>query len=147
MIKIFRYMIIFNKLKIYLFFIIILVFSNSFGQIKNYEKNYFENGKIESEGWVLDNQKVDYWFFYYENGNKKEEGHYANNKKTKWWRFYDNNEIILKKCQFYNDKLEGLVFIYKNGNLIKAEKFKMNLKIKQWESISSFKKDNILTNI
>jgi hypothetical protein len=23
------------------------------------------------EGWLIINQKVDYWFYYYENGNKK----------------------------------------------------------------------------
>jgi hypothetical protein len=26
---------------------------------------------ITAEGWLIINQKVDYWFYYYENGNKK----------------------------------------------------------------------------
>jgi antitoxin component YwqK of YwqJK toxin-antitoxin module len=122
-------------------------FSNSFCQSKIYVKNYFENGKIESEGWIKDNQKIDYWFYYYENGNKKEEGHYVNNKKSKWWLMYDDNEIIQKKCQFYNNKLDGLAIVYKNGTIIRAEKYKMNIKIKQWESLSAFRKDNTLTSL
>ncbi len=122
-------------------------FLNSFCQTKTYVKKYFDNGKIESEGWFKDNQKVDYWFYYNENGNKKEEGHYSENKKTKWWITYDDNEIINKKCQFYNDKLEGICVIYQNGNIIRAEKYKMNLKIKQWKSLSEFRKDNILSSI
>ncbi len=137
----------FIKLKISLIFLLTMGFSNSFGQSKIYVKNYFENGQIESEGWSQDNQKINYWFYYYENGSKKEEGHYVNNKKTKWWLSYDDKEVIQKKCQFVNNQLEGLVIIYKNGSLIRAEKYKMNIKIKQWETISSFRKDNSLTSL
>jgi hypothetical protein len=32
------------------------------------KKNY---SKWESEGWLNQNQKIDYWFYYYENGSKK----------------------------------------------------------------------------
>lgn len=135
------------KFKIVLTFSLIMIFSNLFSQTKIYVKNYFENGKIESEGWIKDNQKVDYWFFYYVNGTKKEEGHYVNDKKFKWWILYDENEIIQKKCEFYNDKLDGLAIVYKNGIIVRAEKYKKNIKIKQWESLSAFRKDNTLTSL
>ncbi len=137
----------FIKLKISLVILMAMGFLNSFGQSKTYIKNYFENGQIESEGWIQEDQKVDYWFFYYENGSKKEEGHYVNNKKTKWWLSYDDQEILQKKCQFYNDKLEGLAIVYKKGSIIRAEKYKMNVKIKQWETLSAFRKDNTLTSL
>ncbi len=140
-------MLTFIKIKISLVILMVLGFSNLFGQSKTYIKNYFENGQIESEGRIQDDQKVDYWFYYYENGSKKEEGHYVNNKKTKWWLSYDDNATLQKKCQFYNDKLDGLVIIYKNGSIIRAEKYKMNMKIKQWETISAFRKDNTLTSL
>lgn len=135
------------QIKNIIFIFLIINLSNSFGQSRIYVKNYFENGHIESEGWIKDNQKVEYWFFYFENGNKKEEGHFANNKKTKWWITYDEKEIIQKKCQFLNNKLEGLAIVYKNGSIIRAEKYKMSIKIKQWETISEFRKDNMLTSL
>jgi antitoxin component YwqK of YwqJK toxin-antitoxin module len=55
-----------------------LFFSNS--AQRSYTKTYFKNGQLQAEGWLIINQKVDYWFYYYENGNKKEEGHYEDNK-------------------------------------------------------------------
>lgn len=136
-----------TKIKFSLIILLIMSYLNTFCQSKIYEKKYFENGQIESEGWIQEDQKIDYWYFYYENGNKKEEGHFTYNKKTKWWLSYDDNEILQKKCQFYNDKLEGLVIIYRNGSIIRAEKYKMNMKIKQWETISAFRKDNTLTSL
>lgn len=107
-----------------------------------YVKNYFDSGKIKSEGWLKNNQKTDYWFYYYENGNKKEEGHYTNNKKIKWWVFYDINQEIEKKCMFENDKMNGFCIIYSKGKIIRGEKFKNGAKIKQWETVEQFKKDN-----
>lgn len=96
---------------------------------KSYFKNYHENGKLKSEGWMFQNQKVDYWFYYFENGIKKEEGHYKNNQKVKWWIFYDIKEEIIKKCEYKNDKLDGLSIIYSEGDIIRAEKYKLGKKI------------------
>lgn len=123
------------------YILILLSFLHVSGQ-KTYFKDYFSNGKLKSEGWLNQSQKEDYWFFYNENGTKKEEGHFANNKKCKWWIFYIHEEEISKKCQFESDKMNGLCLIYKNGEIIRAEKYLNDLKIKQWNSIAEFKKDN-----
>ena len=109
---------------------------------KTYVKNYFDNGKIKSQGWVKNDLKTDYWFYYNDNGNIKEEGHYYQNKKTKWWIFYDMNQEIIKKCQYQNDKMDGFCIIYYKGNIIRGEKFKNGEKIKQWQTVEAFKKDN-----
>ena len=109
---------------------------------RTYQKNYFKNGKMESEGWLNQNQKVDYWFYYYENGNKKEEGHYEANKKNKWWIFYKSNKAIDKKSEFENDQLNGFSLIYQKNSIIRAEKYSMGKKLKEWNSLSEFKKDN-----
>jgi antitoxin component YwqK of YwqJK toxin-antitoxin module len=125
--------------------ILTMAFSLSYGQEKVeklYSKNYFDNKKIESQGWVSQDEKIDYWFFYYENGNKKEEGHYDRNKKTNWWIFYDLNGNVLKKCEFKNDILNGICIIYKNDKIVSAEKYKFGKKIKQWGSLTEYKKDN-----
>lgn len=97
---------------------------------------------MESEGWLNQNQKVDYWFYYFENGNKKAEGHFEENKKCKWWVFYKSNKQIDKKSEFENDQLNGLTLIYQKNNIIRAEKYAMGKKLKEWNSLSEFKKDN-----
>lgn len=112
-----------------------------YGQ-KTYVKNYFKNGNMKSEGWLQQNQKVDYWFFYNENGSKKEEGHYLENKKTKWWLFYSISGEIQKKVEFKNNLEDGLSIFYKNGKVIKAARYKAGLKIKEWNTLSAYKKDN-----
>ncbi|WP_220764553.1 toxin-antitoxin system YwqK family antitoxin [Flavobacterium sp. UMI-01] len=109
---------------------------------KQYSKSYYPNGKLQSEGWLNQNQKVDYWFFYYENGNKKEEGHYLGNKKQKWWLFYDSNETLIRKTEYQNDKPSGLNLLYKDGKIIKAEKYAMGIKTKEWHSLAEYQKDN-----
>ncbi|MGA9639445.1 toxin-antitoxin system YwqK family antitoxin [Flavobacterium sp.] len=114
-----------------------------FSEQKSYSKMYYPNGKLQSEGWMNQNQKVDYWFYYYENGNKKEEGHYLTNKKQKWWLFYDSNENLLRKTEFLNDKPNGLTILYKDGKIVKAEKYQMGTKTNEWNSLSAYQKDNI----
>jgi antitoxin component YwqK of YwqJK toxin-antitoxin module len=109
---------------------------------KTYSKEYYDSGKLKSEGWLNQNQKVDYWFYYFENGNKKQEGHFKNNQKCKWWIFYDSNEEINKKCEFENDLINGLSLFYRNSQIIRAEKYSMGKKINEWNSLSEFKKDN-----
>lgn len=130
-------------IKIFYIFIISVLFGNQ--SPKTYQKTYFDNGNIKSEGWIQNNLKTDYWFYYYENGRKKEEGHYKNDKKTKWWVFYDVNEEVVKKSKFENDKMDGLTIIYYKGNIIRAEKFLKGEKVKQWDSLSEFKKDNSIS--
>ena len=128
-------------MKSVIYLLIIFTFFQTSAQ-RNYQKSYIKNGQLQSEGWLNKNQKVDYWFYYFENGNKKEEGHYTANKKCKWWIFYKSNEAINKKSEFENDQLNGYSLFYKKNKLVKAEKYSMGNKIKEWNSISEFKKDN-----
>jgi antitoxin component YwqK of YwqJK toxin-antitoxin module len=90
------------------------------------------------------NKKVDYWFYYFENGNKKEEGHYDANKKCKWWIFYQANKEINKKSEYHDDQLNGFSIFYKKNKIVRAEKYDMGKKIKEWNSISKLKKDNTI---
>ena len=109
---------------------------------KEYLKNHYPNGKIREEGWIVDGKKNEYWFYYYENAVKKEEGHYSNNQKINWWIYYDKNQTIVKKCEYKNNVLNGLTLIYKDGEIAFAEKYRMGQKIKSWNTLSEFKKDN-----
>ena len=109
---------------------------------KTYTKTYYNNGNLKEEGWTQNNQKTDYWFFYNENGTKKEEGHFDENQKVKWWIFYNTKGEVIKKSAFENNKLNGYTIIYDKSKIIRAEKYSMNKKTDQWESVEAFKKDN-----
>jgi antitoxin component YwqK of YwqJK toxin-antitoxin module len=63
-----------------IYILILFAFFQTSAQ-RSYTKTYFKNGQLQAEGWLIINQKVDYWFYYYENGNKKE-GHYEDNKNV-----------------------------------------------------------------
>ncbi len=153
------------------FLIICLLYSSfTFGQ-KTYQKNFFDNGTIKSEGWIENNQKIDYWKFYYKNevlqkeghflndketefwyfytesGTKKSEGHFRKGKKNKWWLFYDENEQINHKCQLKNNQKNGYCFHYKIKKIVKSEKYKAGEKLKEWTDFKSFRKENSLKDI
>lgn len=125
----------------YIFVMLFFCFLTASGQ-KTYIKSYYKNGKIKSEGWLQKNHKEDYWFFYHENGNKKEEGHFVENKKSKWWLFYTAKGEIVKKVEFRNNVEEGLGIFYKDGKIIKAARYKLGEKLKEWNTISAYKRDN-----
>ena len=126
--------------------IILLTFFGNNSQ-KIYQKDYFANGYIKSEGWIVKKQKVDYWFFYYDNKSKKEEGHYLNNQKNNWWIFYNQKGEVVKKCEFLKDKMNGLCIVYDRGQIIRAEKYAFGKKVNQWTTIAEFKKDNALLDL
>ena len=94
------------------------------------------------EGWIIDGKKNNYWFYYFETGLKKEEGHYCNNQKTNWWIYFDKKQRIIKKCEYKKNVLNGLTIIYINGKIVSAEKYIMGIKIKSWDNLYEFKKDN-----
>lgn len=129
--------------------IYLFIFISFFGSElpKTYYKDFYANGNLKSEGWMIKKQKVDYWFFYYDNKSKKEEGHYINNQKSKWWVYYSPKGEIVKKCEFLNDKMNGLCIVYEKGNIIRAEKYKQGKKINQWNTIADFKRDNSLSSL
>lgn len=151
--------------------IVILFFSvNSFAQ-KTYQKEYYDSGQMKQEGWLLDDKKVDYWKFYFENGNLKQEGSYKKGQKVKywyfytenaiiekeghfkkgikedWWLFYDENGIVDYKCQLENNQKNGYCLVYKKEEIIKASKFIEGKKIKEWTSLSTFRKENSIFDL
>lgn len=127
-------------LRIFSLFFLLTFFGST--DTKTYTKNYYQNGKLKEEGWILYDKKIDYWFFYYENGLKKEEGHYLNNQKVNWWIYYDQKQTISRKCQYKSNKLNGITIVYEKGEITRAEKYNNGKKIKAWTDLNEFKKDN-----
>ena len=156
--------------KVFLFFYLILISYTTFAQ-KKYHKEYYQNGQIKEEGWVLNDQKTAFWRFYYKSGILKKEGHFTANLKTNywcfysknsskekeghfkkgsknnWWLFYDDNGFVNQKCQLKNNKKNGYCLTYEKKKLLKASKYKNGKKIKEWTDFSSFKNENSLNDL
>ncbi|MFL0170728.1 toxin-antitoxin system YwqK family antitoxin [Tenacibaculum maritimum] len=147
-----------------------LFYCNSFGQ-KEYQKTYYNNGKIKKEGWLINDKKngywkfyhnngvlkkegwfkddfpIKYWYFYRKNSYKEKEGHFIDGKQSKWWLYYDNEGFVNHKCQLKDNKKNGYCLLYDKNKLIKAVKFKNGKKIKEWTSFSSFRKENNMSDL
>ena len=54
---------------------------------KQYHYEYYPNGVLKSEGWVIGKTKVDFWYFYHDNGKVSHEGHFVNNKRDGFGTF------------------------------------------------------------
>jgi antitoxin component YwqK of YwqJK toxin-antitoxin module len=136
-----------------------------------YSKEYYSNGSLKAEGWIVDSKKEGYWKFYYRNGQLEKEGHLSKDKptkywyfyrdnglleseghydsgtKTNWWLFYDATEKLNHKCQLKNGQKNGYCFIYTDDKIVKAAQFKDGKKTKEWTDLKSFKKDNKLSDL
>ena len=114
---------------------------------KAYHKDYYTNGILKSQGWIEGVHKTGYWFFYRKNGLLEKEGHYRKDKMTNWWIFYDNNGLINHKCQLIGGKKNGYCLKYNNDKLSSAVKYANGKKIMEWYDLSSFKRDNKLSDL
>lgn len=144
-------------------------FNNS--EDKRYERSYYSNGTLASEGWLRFNVKTDYWYFYHTNGKIAEKGYFAYDKKEKYWFFFDENRIRTKEGNFVKNKQEGWWLFYdkkgqinhkcqlKNGiengyclkyidsKMISAEKYSNGAKIKEWSTFKDFTHENSLSDL
>ncbi len=158
----------FQKIYVLLAFVFL---SATVSEDNTYEKSYYENGNLKSEGWLRYNIKTGYWKFYHENGKiasqghykygKKEkywyfynenrvrvqEGYFAAGEKIKWWLFYDKQGRINHKCQLNKGVKHGYCFKYLDNELTSAEKYNNGKKIKEWSDFGYFKKENSISDV
>ena len=59
-----------------------------------YNKFYYDNGKISSEGKMNNGKPDGYWKTYLPNGKMKSEGNRKNFLLDSAWKFYDDNGIL-----------------------------------------------------
>ncbi|MBX2828770.1 MAG: hypothetical protein KTR22_11440 [Flavobacteriaceae bacterium] len=133
---------------------------------KSYEKEYYANGQLRAEGWQFMNVKTDFWIYYHPNGKVASKGHYSENRKNgywhyyhangklekeghykmgsaeNWWIFYDIANQKTSKFQYKNNQKNGFSLRYNKKKLVKAERYKNNVKDGEWTSLSSFRRDN-----
>lgn len=148
-----------------LFSLLLFININEDDAKKIYHKQYYTNGNMQQQGWLLKSIKTDYWYSYYTNGVIQEEGAYTDGKRNKFWKFYNENGKKIKEGHFVNDeedgwwctynnnmlqakieykdgKRNGLVLLYKDGKLYKAEKYMDDKKIGEWTDYFAYKRDN-----
>jgi hypothetical protein len=104
---------------------------------KTYFKDYYDNVEI---GRLNQIKKVDYWF-YFENVIKRGRSLYKE-QKCKWWIF-TNLMRKSKKCEFDNGQMNGSL-VYRSNQIIRAEKYIMGKKTKEWNLVTEFKRDNTI---
>ncbi len=54
---------------------------------------YYENGKVQQQGYFKDGKITGQWVAFDENGNKKSIGEYTNGEKTGKWFFWNNKSL------------------------------------------------------
>ncbi|MBS1651296.1 MAG: hypothetical protein JSU07_04720 [Bacteroidetes bacterium] len=109
------------------FLIILLLPIVLFSQKTNpngYNKFYYSNGTLSSEGLMRDGKPDGYWKNYYENGNLKIQGNRKNYLLDSVWKFYDIKGHIQKSVNYNNGKKNGYTLIYDtSGKIITSELF------------------------
>ncbi|NND76693.1 MAG: hypothetical protein HKN39_00730 [Flavobacteriales bacterium] len=93
-----------------------------------YNKFYYENGVISSEGNMKDGKPVGYWKTYHENGLLKSEGGRKDLLLDSIWNFYNTEGKLTDKINYLKGKKNGIHEIYREGKKISAENFANNVR-------------------
>ena len=60
---------------------------------------------------------------------------------------HDYENVIVSKCQYQKNVLNGYCLQYSNNKIQKAEKYINHQKIDEWHSLKDFKRDNKLSDL
>ncbi len=140
-------------------FLAFFIPASSFAQkvSEGYNKLYYPNGKLSSEGTIRDGKPDGYWKTYYESGQIKSEGNRKDYVLDSIWKFYSSKGlmyvsftykngkkngykcsytpdakdstkgIMTAKENFVNDTLQGTSYYYKDGYLHQVMTYKDGL--------------------
>ncbi len=158
-----------RALYIFIFLINTLKFFSQEAKPNGYNKFYYENGKISSEGLMKQGKPDGYWINYYKNGKIKIEGNRVNFQLDSVWKFYDEKGRITKTINYKVGKKNGLTVVYdtnqkviykeeflndqKNGNSVvyysngKTKSLTPFIKGKQEGYAYEYSKDSIITSV
>ncbi len=92
-----------------------------------YNKFYYGDGRISSEGMMRNGKPDGYWKTYYVNGQIKSEGNRKDFLLDSLWVFYDEQGNITKKINYKKDKKNGY---YQQFKLVK-DSIEHNIMISQ----------------
>lgn len=88
--------------------------TTAFSQVAKdgYNKFYYPNGKISSEGTIKDGKPDGYWKSYFEDGKIKSEGNRKNFLLDSTWRFYNHKGLMYLSYDYRAGKKYGYKIIY-----------------------------------
>jgi uncharacterized protein len=81
-----------------------------------YNRIYYPNGKISSEGYMRDGMPDGYWKTYYPTGIIKSEGNRRNHLLDSTWTFYNELGDTLQKVNYIMGKRNGYTIEYYLGS-------------------------------
>ncbi len=67
---------------------------------------FYENGKVQQQGFFKEGKLEGQWVSYDENGNKKSIGEYSNGEKSGKWLFW--NDKSLSEVDYSKSKIEKI---------------------------------------
>lgn len=114
------------KVKSIVIIYIFILFSVTLSAQSNkngYNKFFYENGKISSEGTMRDGKPDGYWKNYYDNGKLKIEGNRKNFQLDSTWKFYDVKGRITKSINYKEGKKDGVSIVYDTLQKITTSEF------------------------
>lgn len=79
---------------------------------EGYNKLYYPNGKLSSEGTIRDGKPDGYWKTYYESGKIKSEGNRKNFVLDSIWKFYTPKGLMYVAFTYANGKKNGFKYSY-----------------------------------
>lgn len=74
---------------------------------------YYDNGKVQQEGFFKDGKLDGVWVSYDEKGNKKAVGEYTDGVKTGKWIYF--NEDSLSEVAYVDNKVNSVKSLQKNA--------------------------------
>lgn len=120
--------------KLLLFFpfgLMMLTVNGLFGQdtvkADGYQKFYYQNGILSSEGTMKKGQPDGYWKSYFDNGKLKSEGNRLNYELDSTWKFYNEEGKLTLEINYAKGKKNGLKITYLDRETVK-ENFRNDIK-------------------
>jgi uncharacterized protein len=95
-----------------------------------YNKFYYDNGVVSSEGFMRDGKPDGYWKTYSQNGKIKSEGNRKNFMLDSTWKFYNEQGKLAFEFNYKEGKKNGMkkTFDTKEGFLISSENYENDVK-------------------
>ena len=119
-------------LKIVLFLLPSVLFAQPNQNVNpnGYNKFYFDNGKVSSEGTMRDGKPDGYWKTYAVTGAMKSEGNRKNFQLDSVWKFYNEQGKLAFEFNYKDGKKNGTkkIFDTKDFSLATAENYENDVK-------------------
>jgi uncharacterized protein len=95
----------------------IYIYSQDILEDNGYNKIYYPNGKVSSEGYMKNGKPEGYWKTYYPTGVLKSEGNRRNHLLDSTWNFYNELGDTLQKVNYIMGKRNGYTIEYFGASL------------------------------